>query len=121
MRRTPSINSISTHYFVSQKKLDIASIASDSGGTDDGTAKEEPELIVPPRITLYTKMHINAMMCAALIAVLIMSYYSSISTILRFQRWYAAVVLVLVPVGTYFFSFAVNTAVCGVFSVFLGG
>jgi hypothetical protein len=120
MRRSASMNSISTHYFVSQKKLDIASIMSDSGGPDGCTTKEVPELIVPPRITVHTKMHINAMMCAAIIAVLIMSYYSSITTILRFKRWYALVVLVLVPVGAYFFSFAINTAVCGVFSVFLG-
>jgi putative NIF3 family GTP cyclohydrolase 1 type 2 len=119
MRRTHSMNSIATHYFVSQKKLDIASIASDEGGAD-GSAKEEPEQAVPPRITVHTKMHINAMMCAALIAVLIMSYYSSITTILRLKRWYALTVLLLVPVGAYFFSFAVNTAVCGVFSIFLG-
>ncbi|WIA41540.1 hypothetical protein OEZ86_008910 [Tetradesmus obliquus] len=84
-------------------------------------AKPEPEPEVPPRITVHTKMHINAMVCAGLAAVLIMSYYGSITTILRYKRWYAVVVLLLVPVGAYFFSFAVNTAVCGVFSVFLGG
>jgi K+-sensing histidine kinase KdpD len=117
MRRSTSMNSLATHYFVSQKKLDIASIASDEGGAD---AREEPEQAVPPRITVHTKMHINAMMCAALIAVLIMSYHSSITTILRLKRWYALTVLLLVPVGAYFFSFAVNTAVCGVFSIFLG-
>lgn len=117
LRRNASMNSISTHYFVSQKKLDVSTIA----GSEDGTtAKPEPEPEVPPRITVHTKMHINAMVCAGLAAVLIMSYYGSITTILRFKRWYAVVVLLLVPVGAYFFSFAVNTAVCGVFSVFLG-
>jgi hypothetical protein len=106
------------HYFVESKKLGSAFVATELEGP--AVAKAEPEQAVPPRIIVHTKMHINAMMCAALIAVLIMSYYSSITTILRLKRWYAVTVLLLVPVGAYFFSFAVNTAVCGVFSIFLG-
>jgi hypothetical protein len=118
LRTVDSSSSMLTHFFVESKKLDLSVVESELDRIT--AAREVPEPVVPPRITVHTKMHINAMMCAALTAVLIMSYWSSISTILRFQRWYAVVVLALVPVGAYFFSFAVNTAVCGVFSVFLG-
>jgi cation transport ATPase len=118
MARVNSSSSMLMHYFVENKKLGSDFVASTLEGP--ATAKAEPEPTVPPRIIVHTKMHINAMMCAALIAVLIMSYYSSITTILRLKRWYAVTVLLLVPVGAYFFSFAVNTAVCGVFSIFLG-
>jgi hypothetical protein len=118
MFRVDSSSSMLTHYFVENKKLDLTIVESELEGPS--AAKEEPEPEVPPRITVHTKMHINAMMCVALTAVLVLSYWSSIGTILRFKRWYAIVVLVLVPIGAYFFSFAVNTAVCGVFSIFLG-
>lgn len=121
MRRTDSVNSIAMHYFVEQKKLDMSSVSSQlADGPESGSIKEAAEPVIAKRIYVHTKMHINTAICLALLAVLTLSYYNSTMTILRLKRWYAAVVLVLVPIGVYFFSFAVNTAVCGVFSLFLG-
>jgi cytochrome bd-type quinol oxidase subunit 1 len=115
-----SANSIAQHYFGSQKQLDILSEPTKMDDAVSAAEKAEEEAAVPPRTVAKTKMYINSTVLGLLLAVTIWAYYNNIRDILEMQRWYALIVIVLVPIGIVFFAFAVNIAVMGLFSVFIG-
>jgi hypothetical protein len=122
-RRSKSVtlyaaNSIGHHYFGSQQQLEV--IAEPSKMTGSESAQQEVDVEPPPRTIVRTKLYINSIVLAVLAGVLVWSYYNNIRDILTLQRWYALIMLGVIPIGIAFFAFAINTAVSGVFHLIMG-
>jgi hypothetical protein len=115
-----SANSIAHHYFGSQKNLEVLSEPSKMDDAVSTVQQAAAEAEVPPRAHVRTKLFINAIVLAVLAGVTGLSYYNNVSKILQMKLWYALITIVIIPIGMLFFAFAVNVAVSGVFTMFVG-
>jgi hypothetical protein len=111
-------NSIGHHYFGSQQQLEV--ITEPTKMTGSVSAQPDVDEKPPPRVNVRTKLYTNSVVLAALAGVLGWTYYNVVTNILLQQRWYALIMLAVIPIGITFFAFAVNTAVMGVFSLIFG-